>query len=134
MSKNKPNILMTHEACKSKLRSVVRSSIHPYPGNWVAIGRAVVYYASAASEFSAGIKRRHCRCLARFRVFQGGYEEMWIQQYTLLGTINAGYDIKGVRIVEWFYGDVGYMDKGVDIPAYQHERCDIRGCKGLRVF
>ena len=60
MSKNKPNILMTHEACESKLRSVVRSSMHPYPGNRVAIGRAVVYYAWAAREFSAGIKCRHC--------------------------------------------------------------------------
>ena len=62
MSKNKPNTLMTHEACESKLRSVVRSSMHPYPGNWVAIGHAVVYYAWAAREFSAGIKCRHCRC------------------------------------------------------------------------
>ena len=47
---------MTHEACESKLRSVVRSSMHPYPGNWVAIWRAVVYYACAARSFSAGIK------------------------------------------------------------------------------
>ena len=51
---------MTHEACESKLRSVVRSSVHPYPGNWVAIGRAVVYYAWAARTFSAEIKCRHC--------------------------------------------------------------------------
>ena len=51
---------MTHEACKSKLRSVVRSSMHPYPGNRVAIGRAVVYYAWAARQLSAGIKCRHC--------------------------------------------------------------------------
>ena len=29
---------MTHEACESKLRSVVRLSMHPYPGNWVASG------------------------------------------------------------------------------------------------
>ena len=27
--KNKPNTLMTHEACDSKLRSVVRPSMHP---------------------------------------------------------------------------------------------------------
>ena len=60
MSKNKQNTLMTHEACESKLRSVVRSSMHPYPGNWVAIGYAVVYYAWAARIFSAGIKCRHC--------------------------------------------------------------------------
>ena len=59
MSKNKPNILMTNEACESKLPSVVRSSMHPYPGNRVAIGRAVVYYAWAARKFSAGIKCRH---------------------------------------------------------------------------
>ena len=51
---------MTHEACESKLRSVVRSSMHPYPGNWVAIALAVVYYAWAAHAFSAGIKCRHC--------------------------------------------------------------------------
>ena len=50
---------MTHE-CESKLRSVVRSSMQTYPGNRVAIGRAVVYYAWAAREFSAGIKCRHC--------------------------------------------------------------------------
>ena len=53
---------MTHEACKSKLRSVVRSSMHPYPGNWVAIGRAVVYYALATRAFSAGIRCWHCIC------------------------------------------------------------------------
>ena len=51
---------MMHGACESKLRSVVRSSMHPYPGNWVAIGRAVVYYVWTAREFSAGIKFRHC--------------------------------------------------------------------------
>ena len=51
---------MTHIACESKQRSVVRSSIHPRPKNWVAIGRAVVYYARAAHTFSAGIKCRHC--------------------------------------------------------------------------
>ena len=59
-SKNKSNTLMTHEVYESKLRSVVRSSMHPHPGKWVAIGYAVVYYAWAAREFGAGIKRRHC--------------------------------------------------------------------------
>ena len=52
---------MTHAACESKLRSVVTSSMHSYPGNWVAIGHAVVYYARGAHAFSAGIKCRHCR-------------------------------------------------------------------------
>ena len=51
---------MTHEAYESKLRSVVWSSMHPYPGNWVTIGHAVRYYARAARKFSAGIKCRHC--------------------------------------------------------------------------
>ena len=38
--------------------------MHPYPGSWVAIGRAVVYYARGAlyMAFGAGIKYRHCRC------------------------------------------------------------------------
>ena len=40
---NKPRTPMTHVACESKLRSVVKSSMHLCPGNWVAIGRAVVY-------------------------------------------------------------------------------------------
>ena len=51
---------MTNVACESKLRSVVRSSVHPCPGKWVAIRREVVYYVNA---FSAGIKCRHCRSL-----------------------------------------------------------------------
>ena len=34
--------------------------MHPCPGNWVEIGRAVVYYARADQAFSAGIKCRHC--------------------------------------------------------------------------
>ena len=51
---------MTHVACESKLRSSVRSSVHPRPGNWVAIESAVVYHIRAARAFSAGIKCRHC--------------------------------------------------------------------------
>ena len=35
--------------------------MHPCQGNWVAIGRTVVYYARAAHAFSAGIKYRHCK-------------------------------------------------------------------------
>ena len=45
---------MIHVACESELRSVVRSSMYPCLGNWMAIGRAVVYYASAARTFSIG--------------------------------------------------------------------------------
>ena len=52
---------MTHVACASKLRSVVRSSMHSCPRNLVPIGRAVVYYVRAAHAYSAGIKCRHCR-------------------------------------------------------------------------
>ena len=33
---------------------------HPWPGNWVAIGRAVVYYAWAGHAYSTGFKYRHC--------------------------------------------------------------------------
>ena len=44
--KNKPSTSMTyvHVVCDSKLRSVVRLSMHPCPGNWMAIDRAVMYY------------------------------------------------------------------------------------------
>ena len=34
--------------------------MHPYPRNWVEIGRAVVYYAWSDQAFSEGIKCRHC--------------------------------------------------------------------------
>ena len=34
--------------------------MHLCPGNVVAIGRAVMYFARAAHTFSAGIKCRHC--------------------------------------------------------------------------
>ena len=39
---------MNQVACKSKLHSIVRSSMRPWSGNRMAIGRAVVYYARAA--------------------------------------------------------------------------------------
>ena len=56
---NKPSTSMTLVACESKLLSVVRSSMYPCPGNWVAIGRAILYYARAAHAFSVGIKCLH---------------------------------------------------------------------------
>ena len=34
--------------------------MNPWPRTWVAIGRAVVYYAWDALSFSAGFKCRHC--------------------------------------------------------------------------
>ena len=55
MPTNTPSTLVTHLACGSKLGSFARSSMHPWPGNWVSIWRAVVYYAQAAQLFSAGI-------------------------------------------------------------------------------
>ena len=51
---------MTHLAYESNLRSVVRSFMHPYPENWLAFWRAVVW-CPAAQASSAGIKCRHCR-------------------------------------------------------------------------
>ena len=65
MSNEKPSISMTHVACKSKFSSVVRPYMHPCPGNWVAIGRAVVYYYWAAHTLSAGIKCPHCTVAGR---------------------------------------------------------------------
>ena len=58
--KNKQSTPKTHVICKSKLRSVLRSSMHPWPGSLVAIGRVVVYYAQVVRAFSAGIKYQHC--------------------------------------------------------------------------
>ena len=59
-SKNKSRRSMTHIACESKLHSVVRSSMHPCSGNWVAIGHMIVYFARAGHTFSVGIRCRHC--------------------------------------------------------------------------
>ena len=50
---------MSHVACESKIRSVIRSSIHQYQGHWVAFGHTVVYHARAAHTFRAGINCRH---------------------------------------------------------------------------
>ena len=50
----------------SKLLSVVRSSMHPCPGNWVAIRRAAVYNARAAHAFNAGSKCRYSISLDPF--------------------------------------------------------------------
>ena len=60
ISKHKPSTSTTHVACESELRSVVRSSMHPCPENWVTIGRAVVYNLRTAHAFNAGIKCQHC--------------------------------------------------------------------------
>ena len=49
------HVKMANVACKSKLRSMVRSSMHPWPGNRVAIVRAVEFY-----EFY-GCLRIECR-------------------------------------------------------------------------
>ena len=58
--KSKQSASMTHVASESKLRLVVRSSMYPCQGYWVAIGRAVMYYARDAQAVSAEIKYRHC--------------------------------------------------------------------------
>ena len=60
--KNKPSTSMTHVACESKLHSFVRLPMHPWPGNWVAIGHVVVNSARTAHANSAEIKCRHCMC------------------------------------------------------------------------
>ena len=59
---------MTHVACESKIRSVVRSSMHPCLITKVAIRRAFVYYAQAVHALSAGIKCRHCKSLSTANV------------------------------------------------------------------
>ena len=55
MSENRPSTSMTHVACELKLRSVARLYVHPCHGNWVAVGRSVVFYARAAHAISAGL-------------------------------------------------------------------------------
>ena len=58
--KSNPSTAINHVVYESKLRRIVRSSMRLCPDNWVAIGRAVVFYARAAHACSAGIKCRHC--------------------------------------------------------------------------
>ena len=62
---NRPSTSLAHVACKLKLHSVVRPSMHPCQKNWVPIGRAGKYQDRAAQAFNVGIKCRHCtsRCL-----------------------------------------------------------------------
>ena len=80
---------MTHLACESKIRSVVRSSMHPYPGDLVvAIGRAVVYYAQASQVFSAGIECQHSKVL--------------LSMFTQKAMVHPSRDIS--QIVKFFLG------------------------------
>ena len=58
----KQNTSKTHVAFESHLSLVVRSSMPPYLGNWVAIGRAVVWYDRAAHAHSGGFKCWHSSC------------------------------------------------------------------------
>ena len=41
----------------------IRSSVHTWSGNLVAIGWASVYYSWAVQAFSAGIEWWHCSCI-----------------------------------------------------------------------
>ena len=43
MATDKPGTSMTNAALELELYSVVRSSMYPCPGNWVAMGLATVY-------------------------------------------------------------------------------------------
>ena len=65
--KKKDSTSMAHEACDSKLRSVLRSPMHPRPGKLVSTGRAMVYYARSAA-FSAEIKCLHCMATYLHRI------------------------------------------------------------------
>ena len=62
MSQNKSSTSMTNVFCELNLRSVVRLFKYPCPGNWMAIGFAVVYNDWAAQAFGVGIKCWHCSC------------------------------------------------------------------------
>ena len=59
---SKENAKHINEPCSFQIKagSVVRSSMHPYLENWVAIGPAAVHYDQAARALNAGIKWRHC--------------------------------------------------------------------------
>ena len=62
-------------ACKSKLRSAVRSwsSMHPCTRNWLAIRWAVVYHARDARALSTGVKCWHCIIQSAFYFRPLGY-------------------------------------------------------------
>ena len=60
---------MAHTAYESKLRSVVRTSMRPCPGNWVVIW-SIMYHARAAHAFSAELKCRHCMIGGRQQLYK----------------------------------------------------------------
>ena len=47
---------MTCVAYDLNLLLVMNCPVHPWPGNWVAIGCSVMYYAQAAHAFTVEIK------------------------------------------------------------------------------
>ena len=60
MSEIKPNTLMTLRGLRIKATFSLWSYMHLLPGNWVAIGHTVMYYARVAHTFNAGIKFLRC--------------------------------------------------------------------------
>ena len=76
---------MTHVACESTLRSVVRSSMHPCPGNWMAIGCAVVYYVNVGTVAIS----HHC---AGWNTSQGTWESCkWLGNWAVVFTRCSGF-------------------------------------------
>ena len=53
-----PSISMTHVVCESNLRLVARSSIHPGPGNVVAIGR-IHLNADSQIDYTTHVENGH---------------------------------------------------------------------------
>ena len=54
---------------KKLINYIVNTTVQTfeYPGNWVLIWRAIVYYARAANAFGAETKCRHC--IHRLQIF-----------------------------------------------------------------
>ena len=84
-------------ACESKLRSVVRSSMHPYSGICVATGLAVVYYDRAAHAFSAGIEYRHCMRHFSQRVYRACHDGRVVYGFATYMYFSLSYHLSYVR-------------------------------------
>ena len=86
-------------------QSYIQLWVHPCPGNWVAIRRAVVYYAQAVHAFSAGSVCQH-----------------WIMFH-----LCWSYFIKGTLGIPNVASDVPLMTPGGALPAVFGVRPDWWG-------
>ena len=124
---------MTNVACDSKLCPVMRLSMHPCPGNKVAIVSAVVYYARAVHAFSAGIRCWHCICTLVKHDSSGG----GIAIRNVPHSVNTSCGLTSyLKMANYFFHfkltSIAIYVRSVNISTYLISVLDVQATEGFR--